>query len=586
MLTVVAEKSAIVQVALPPPPGSASVLGGDPLREFVLGGPQSEQAKLEIVDVKSQPFPRALRIQTNGCPAAEWSVLVHASNAAPIHAGDVLLASFWIRCVESMTDEAFATFVLQLARPEWDKCVEFRASAGQQWRQYSIPFRALRYYAPGDAQICFRVGFEKQTVEIGGVQVINHGATARIEDLPRTRVTYAGRRGDARWRQEALERIDRIRKADLLVQVRDPAGRPVPDVQVHVKMLRHAFGFGSAVDADCLTGTSADNDHYRQTFESLFNRAVFENDMKWPQCWGGVRPAVDRAMDWLSRRQIAVRGHCLIWPSWRWLPRDLKQFESSPQKLRELCAQRVSEMVGRYRGRLYQWDVINEPYKNHDLMDILGKDVMVEWFRLARQADPDCKLFLNEYGIIDTGGTDKAHQQHFYDTIRYLKDNGAPIDGIGIQSHFGIVLTQPTAMLKILDRFSELGLPIESTELSLNIADRQLQADFMRDYLIAVFSHPNVHGIMLWGFWEGRHWRPDAALYTRDWKLRPHGKAWIDLVHGQWKTDEKIRTDREGRASIRGFCGEYEVTAVAGGRSATIRIDLPSGGRQVKMVLA
>jgi tRNA A37 methylthiotransferase MiaB len=83
--------------------------------------------------------------------------------------------------------------------------------------------------------------------------------------------------------------------------------------------------------------------------------------------------------------------------------------------------------------------------------------------------------------------------------------------------------------------------------------DRSLQADFMRDYLIALFSHPNVGGVMLWGFWEGRHWRPDAALFERDWTPRPVARAWMDLVHREWKTDLALTTDL-----IVGFPGETD----------------------------
>jgi len=299
-----------------------------------------------------------------------------------------------------------------------------------------------------------------------------------------------------------------------------------------------------------------------------------------------VPPRVDEAVSWLRERNIAIRGHCLVWPSWRWLPRDLRNYENDPAELRRRAAAHITELVSHFKGQLIHWDVINEPYNNHDLMDILGTEVMIDWFRLARQADPQCKLFLNDYEILCAGGTNRQHQDHFYNAIRYLIDNGAPIDGIGIQSHFGLDVTPPAHMLKILDRFSEFGLPIESTELSINISDRELQADFMRDYLTAVFSHPNVQGIMLWGFWEGRHWRPDAALFDSNWQLRPHGKVWIDLVHGQWKTDVTTTTDRSGQALVRGFCGEYEVSASVDGRIAVTRTHLRREGAELTITVA
>jgi endo-1,4-beta-xylanase len=561
------------------------------LDAFELYGAQQELGRCEIVPIIEPPaqhamIRRAIRIATLARSRTEWGVQVRTPTTGPIHAGDVLLASFWVRCVESVTGEGFTTFVLELPHPEWDKTIEMRASAARQWEHYVIPFRAQRSFKAGEALVCFRAGFDRQTIEIAGIELINYGRALNVEDLPKTQITYAGRELDAPWRDEALARIEKIRKADLAVQVNNADGTPLRGASVHVKMLRHSFGFGSAVAAEELLGDAPDNRHYRQTFEKLFNRAVFENDMKWQQTFDGVPERVEQAMQWLEARKIVVRGHCLIWPSWRWLPKALKNYIDNPAYLRQLAAQRCQEMVAKFKGRLCHWDVVNEVYANHDLTDILGKEVLVDWFKIAKEADPDCGLYLNDYGIICGGGTDRTHQDSFYNSIKMLQDHHAPIDGVGIQSHFGMVITPPVQMLRVLDRFSEFGLPIESSEVSLNLNDRELQADFMRDYMTAVFSHPNVHGIMLWGFWEGRHWRPEAALYSSEWKLRPHGQVWIDLVHKQWKTDVTTNLDEGGRAGVRGFCGEYELTITAAdGRSKTVRTDLPHLGRQLSVVM-
>lgn len=85
------------------------------------------------------------------------------------------------------------------------------------------------------------------------------------------------------------------------------------------------------------------------------------------------------------------------------------------------------------------WDVINEPRTNHDVMDALaeGDQAMVDWFAQAKSADSVAKLYINEFGILDSaGGTNTANQQTYYDTIDYLKNSGAPIEGLGFQGHF------------------------------------------------------------------------------------------------------------------------------------------------------
>ena len=424
------------------------------------------------------------------------------------------------------------------------------------------------------ARVCLRLGYDRQTIEIGGIQIVNYGKTIKFEDLPRTDVSYAGRNEDAAWRRAALARIEKIRKADLRVAVVDGSGKPIPDATVQAVLTRHAFGFGSCVTVDHLLDPSPDAERYRKIVEQYFNVVVFENDMKWQALYGGISPRVDQALAWLLDRKIAVRGHNLFWPSWRWLPPQLKQTEDRPDELRAISKQHAIDVVSHFKGKLYQWDVVNEPYTNHDLIDLLGgQHVMVDWFNYAHQADPSCRLFLNDYGILE-GGPEGAHSKAFYQQIQYLKDNGAPIGGVGIQSHFAAALPSPLQLLQTLDRFTQLGMPIELTELSLNLDDRKLQADYMRDFLTAAFSHENVQGVMLWGFWEKRHWRPQGALYNADWTIRPHGQVWIDLVHKQWKTDEQKRTGADGHASIRGFFGTYDVTVTAGGKTKTVQADL------------
>jgi hypothetical protein len=180
---------------------------------------------------------------------------------------------------------------------------------------------------------------------------------------------------------------------------------------------------------------------------------------------------------------------------------------------------------------------------------------------------------------------DVRHQDSFYNTIAYLKDSGAPIGGIGIQSHFGGIFTDPARVLQIFDRFSKLDLPIESTELSINSDDRDLQSDYMRDYLTAAFSHPNVHGIMLWGFWEKRHWRPEGALFAANWDVRPIGKSWINLVHKQWWTDTTASTNSDGSISTRAFLGDYQITATLAGKTTSATTTLDSHGAKLTLRL-
>ena len=83
---------------------------------------------------------------------------------------------------------------------------------------------------------------------------------------------------------------------------------------------------------------------------------------------------------------------------------------------------------------------------------------------------------------------------------------------------------------------------------------------------------------MVWGFWDGNHWRSDAPVYRRDWTLKPSGRAYLDLVRGEWWTDERGETDADGAFAVRGFLGDYEIRVRADGREAVRSATLGPGG--------
>jgi uncharacterized protein (TIGR03437 family) len=331
-------------------------------------------------------------------------------------------------------------------------------------------------------------------------------------------------------------------------------------------MKRHAFGFGSAIDADLISATTADAQKYRDTILANFNKIVFENDLKWPQ-WENTanRALTMKAFDWLAANGItSIRGHNLVWPSSTYLPSDVQTMLANQQadQLRQRIDNHITDEVGTLKGRIADWDVLNEPYTNHAVQDLLGNDEMAQWFKLARAADPAPKLFVNDYNIVEAGGFDLAHQNGLYNIIQLILADGGPLGGIGLQGHFSLSLTPPERVWQILDRFAGFGTDLEVTEFDIDTTDEQLQADYTRDYLTTVFAHPAIKSFLMWGFWQGRHWRPDAAMYRQNWDLKPNGLVWRDLVFHQWWTDVQGVTGADGvfSASGGGFLGDYDIT--------------------------
>jgi hypothetical protein len=103
--------------------------------------------------------------------------------------------------------------------------------------------------------------------------------------------------------------------------------------------------------------------------------------------------------------------------------------------------------------------------------------------------------------------------------------------------------------------------------------------------MIAAFSHPSIIGVLMWGFWEGQHWKPNAALWRRDWTLKPNGQVWIDLVTKHWWTNATGASNAQGVYQTRGFLGDYEVSVTAGNKTKTTQIMLTKEGKAVKVVM-
>jgi len=584
--------SSLVAAEDPLPSGGVSLLAGDTVSSFKLMADPAIVAPAEVAPVSGQPFQQALRLRTLARTATPYAVQLHAISAAPVHPGDVLFARFYIRSPESKDDPGSGSteMVIEQGPPDYKKLVSIGDSAGPAWQECSIRFVATAKniggpgIPAGKANILFRLGYGPQIIEIGGVEVLNFGNNVRLEDLPLPTISYPGREPDAPWRKAAEERIEKIRKAGLTVLVRDSAGRPVPGATVSVNMQRHAFGFGSAVAAEMILSQTPDGEKYRETILKYFNKVVMENDLKWSGWEGNRQRAID-GVKWLRDHGIAVRGHNLVWPAWCNLPGDLETLKNDPAALRKRVDDHIADEVTAMKGQCVEWDVINELYTNHDLPDTLGRDSIIEWFRLAHQADPAAKLYINDYDTVESGRQNNAHTDAYEETIRYLLDHGAALSGIGIQSHFGWNLPAPAAVLKGLDRFATLGPELEITEHDIDVTDEQLQADYTRDYMTLAFSHPAVTGFLSWGFWEGRHWRPNGAYFRKDWSIKPAGKVWIDLVTNKWWTRASGETDAQGSYKTRGFLGDYEITVTHNGKSRTLRTTLQKNSKPVEAVL-
>src|ERR1035437_6184794 len=522
---------------------------GDPLACFNMSG----AGTLSTVPVSGMPFARALHVKTGAVPATAnaWDIRPRCFSTLAARQDDVVAVTFWMRAIAAPDGRGLTSFVLERNDSPYTKSVTYTAAAGAYWKLFEVPFTMVETYAANAYNFSFWVTFANQEIEIGGIAILDYGPGIPFSELGLSTWPYAERAADAPWRAAAATRIDRYRKGDLAVIARDDSGQPIPGAQVHVKMNRHAFGFGTAVAGDILQNPNADGQNYRNALKKLFNKVVTENVLKWPpfESWG--RAQADYMLPWFAANGIAmVRGHNVIWPGAQYLPADvqtmLKATPVDANALRARVNQHLADVMAYSKGKVTEWDVLNEPYTNKDLQAVLGDAEMASWFRQARIADPAVKLYINDYSILEAGGYDLQHINGYAGIIQNMLSSGAPIDGIGLQSHFDSNLTPPSRVLELLDQFAAFGKDLQVTEFDVSVADEQVQADYTRDFLTVCFSHPAVKGFMIWGFWEGAHWKPSAAMIRRDWSTKPNYDAWNDLIYRQWWTDTRGVTASDG----------------------------------------
>ena len=233
-----------------------------------------------------------------------------------------------------------------------------------------------------------------------------------------------------------------------------------------------------------------------------FNSITAENDMK-PQ---PTEPAygqfnwenADKIANFCRSNGIKLRGHCLMWHAQigEWMYKDEKGDLVSKEKLFQNMKHHITAIVERYKDVIYAWDVVNEaisdggwqggrrgmgehpsPYRNSPLYQIAGDEFIKKAFIYAREADPNVLLFYNDYIAADPGKRDRI-----YNMVKSMKEEGVPIDGIGMQGHYNVYGPSMEDVDAALTKYSTIVKHIHITELDIR-ANQEMggQLNFSRD---------------------------------------------------------------------------------------------------------
>lgn len=404
---------------------------------------------------------------------------------------------------------------------------------------------------------------------------------------------------DQSWYQDHPRRIDSLRKRSFSMVVNDTNGSPLQGASVRMDLARHSWPFGTALALQATDNPGFSERWYRATAAELFNEGVFENDFKWPtyeKVAGKPDTArIDRYLKWADSLGMPLRGHALVWGIQQFGFETFWATDTSVVSCSQLADNikaRIVRDMTRYKGRMPEYDVWNEPIheqaffakcKDDPRFAPEGFGLMDSAFVWARATDPTAKLYVNEYNNVD-GGENEA----YYELLKGMIDRKVPFDGIGIQCHFGGKEIDPGLVRLRIDRLASLGLPLKVTEFDNERMDGtpaltpEQQAEQFAIFLRLAYSHPAIEGVLIWGFWDTRHWLGTAGggIFDGLRDPKPAADTVRSLWNTVWTTDTTLATSSEGRIGWRGFPGRYVATVTREGRSWTIPVDLSLAGEK------
>ena len=277
----------------------------------------------------------------------------------------------------------------------------------------------------------------------------------------------------------------------------------MPKVELTLKdAYKGKFYIGTALSTPQILETAVDEVNVVKTH---FNSIVAENCMK----SGPIQPEegkfnfelADQFVEFGVKNNMHIVGHTLIWHSQapRWFFTDSSGNEVSRELLIERMKTHIHTVVGRYKGKVKGWDVVNEAvedngsYRNSRFYKILGDDFIKYAFQFAHEADPDAELYYNDYSMSLSG-----KRKGVVAMVKKLQEQGVKIDGIGMQCHIGLDYPALEEFEASMEAFGSLGVKVMITEMDISVLPmpvRNLGADIATNIAYQEKLNPYTQGL-------------------------------------------------------------------------------------------
>ncbi len=292
------------------------------------------------------------------------------------------------------------------------------------------------------------------------------------------------------------------------------------------------FNIGAAIEPQSL-----DNIREVTFIKRHFNSLTAENVMK----WSSLQPTegnfnwanADKIVNFAQENGMKVRGHTLVWhnqaPNWIFLDNGVT---ASKTLVLQRMRKHITEVMTRYKGKVYAWDVVNEAISDNfndfyrtdsKWQNICGEDFILEAFRTARQVDPNAKLFYNDYAETNATKRDKI-----FTLLKKLKDENL-VDGMGLQGHWNVDAPSNELIIAAFDKYKSLGIELHITELDVSVypsssdvqssytqelADKQMIA-YARFFKLFRSYKSNITNVTFWGLADNKTWLDNHPVIGR-----------------------------------------------------------------------
>jgi endo-1,4-beta-xylanase len=276
-----------------------------------------------------------------------------------------------------------------------------------------------------------------------------------------------------------------------------------------------------------------------------FNSLTAENHMKpeevQPEKGNFTFETADSFVQFAKENNQEMRGHTLVWHNQtpKWMFEDEKGKPLTREVALSQLKEHITAVLTHFKDPFYSWDVVNEAIadsgedqlRDSPWLQVIGEDYLDKAFEYAREVDSSVSLYYNDYNE-----SQPEKREKIYSLVKGLKERGAPIDGVGMQAHWGLEDPTLDEIRQAIERYASLGLKVQITEMDVSVfafGDKRTdlleptsemmekQAErYGQFFKIFREYHKEIEAVTLWGVSDRYTWLSDFPVAGRkNWPL-------------------------------------------------------------------